>query len=169
MIDRPNRCSAGKNHPFLRGCGRRLKEEVLSGTVAQLVEQTVGVLSRFVVANKMDAEVKQAFRLRPHLVDNAAGFVWMVLSPEDMPSKIWLMTYSDGYCQRSKESIRSREMGYRRKRCLCVRSRWVRSLSDSAFDSPNEPKSTRRRCSRNSISSSQQLLNRGIRCRTRSK
>jgi heme-degrading monooxygenase HmoA len=59
-----------------------------------LEKQAVGVLSRFVVANDMDAEVKQAFLLRPHLVDTAAGFVRMdVLSPEDMPNEIWLMTY----------------------------------------------------------------------------
>ena len=49
------------------------------------------------MANDMDAEVKQAFLLRPHLVDNAAGFVRMdVLSPEDMPNEIWLITYSRG-------------------------------------------------------------------------
>jgi heme oxygenase (mycobilin-producing) len=75
-------------------CRRRLREEVLSGRVAQLEKQAVGVLSRFVVANDMDAEVKRAFILRPHLVDGAAGFVRMdVLSPEDMPNEIWLMTY----------------------------------------------------------------------------
>ena len=57
-------------------------------------KQAVGVLSRFVVANDMDTEVKRAFILRPHLVDGAAGFVRMdVLSPEDMPNEIWLMTY----------------------------------------------------------------------------
>lgn len=65
-----------------------------SGRAAQLEKQAVGVLSRFVVANDMDAQVKQAFLVRPHLVDNAAGFVRMdVLSPEDMPNEIWLMTY----------------------------------------------------------------------------
>ena len=75
-------------------CRRRLREEVLSGRVAQLEKQAVGVLSRFVVANDMDAEVKRAFILRPHIVDGAAGFVRMdVLSPEDMPNEIWLMTY----------------------------------------------------------------------------
>jgi heme-degrading monooxygenase HmoA len=59
-----------------------------------LEKQAVGVLSRFVVANDMDAEVKRAFILRPHLVDSAQGFVRMdVLSPEDMPNEIWLMTY----------------------------------------------------------------------------
>ena len=57
-------------------------------------KQAVGVLSRFVVANDMDAALKRAFVLRPHLVDNAPGFVRMdVLSPEDMPNEIWLMTY----------------------------------------------------------------------------
>lgn len=56
----------------------------------------VGVLSRFVIANDMAPEVKQAFLLRPHLVDNAPGFVRLnVLSPEDMPNEIWLMTYWD--------------------------------------------------------------------------
>jgi heme oxygenase (mycobilin-producing) len=59
-----------------------------------LEKQAVGVLSRFVVANDMDAEVKKAFILRPHLVDSAEGFIRMeVLSPEDMPNEIWLMTY----------------------------------------------------------------------------
>jgi heme oxygenase (mycobilin-producing) len=59
-----------------------------------LEKQAIGVLSRFVVANDMDAEVKRAFILRPHLVDGAAGFVRMdVLSPEDMPNEIWLLTY----------------------------------------------------------------------------
>jgi len=42
----------------------------------------------------MTAEVKQAFRQRPHRVDSAAGFVRMeVLSPIDAPDEIWLMTY----------------------------------------------------------------------------
>jgi heme-degrading monooxygenase HmoA len=73
---------------------RRLTEEILSGRVAQLENQAVGVLSRFVVANDLDADVKRAFILRPHLVDGAAGFIRMdVLSPEDMPNEIWLMTY----------------------------------------------------------------------------
>jgi len=59
-----------------------------------LETHAIGVLSRFVVANDMDAAVKQAFLLRPHLVDSAPGFVRMdVLSPEDTPQEIWLMTY----------------------------------------------------------------------------
>jgi heme oxygenase (mycobilin-producing) len=56
----------------------------------------VGVLSRFVVANDMAAAVKQAFLLRPHLVDSAPGYVRMdVLTPEDTPNEIWLLTYWD--------------------------------------------------------------------------
>ena len=52
------------------------------------------VRSRFVIANGMEEEVRAAFRARPHLVDSAAGFVRMeVLSPQDRPAEIWLMTY----------------------------------------------------------------------------
>ena len=51
-------------------------------------------LSRFVVANSMAAEVKAAFRSRPHLVDGAPGFRRMeVISPVDCPEEIWLLTF----------------------------------------------------------------------------
>lgn len=51
-------------------------------------------LSKFVIANGMEREVKEAFVARPHLVDGAAGFVRMdVLSPRDRLSEIWLITY----------------------------------------------------------------------------
>jgi heme-degrading monooxygenase HmoA len=51
-------------------------------------------LSRFVVANGMTEEVKRAFVERPHLVDDAPGYVRMdVLSPLDSPDEIWLVTY----------------------------------------------------------------------------
>jgi heme-degrading monooxygenase HmoA len=51
-------------------------------------------LSRFTVANGMEAEVKQAFVERPHLVDGAPGFLRMeVLTPVDDPREIWLLTY----------------------------------------------------------------------------
>jgi heme-degrading monooxygenase HmoA len=63
---------------------------------SRLEAQVVGVLSRFVVANDMAAAVKQAFLLRPHLVDNAQGYVRMdVLTPEEAPNEIWLLTYWD--------------------------------------------------------------------------
>ncbi|MEO8452109.1 MAG: antibiotic biosynthesis monooxygenase [Gemmatimonadota bacterium] len=51
-------------------------------------------LSKFVIANGLTAEVKAAFRQRPHLVNSAEGFVRMeVLSPLDRPEEIWLITH----------------------------------------------------------------------------
>lgn len=51
-------------------------------------------LSKFVVANEMIDAVKKAFESRPHLVDQAPGFVRMeVLSPQDNSDEIWLLTY----------------------------------------------------------------------------
>jgi heme-degrading monooxygenase HmoA len=51
-------------------------------------------LSKFVVANDMTAEVKTAFRNRPHLVDEAPGYLRMdVISPCERPEQIWLITF----------------------------------------------------------------------------
>jgi heme-degrading monooxygenase HmoA len=51
-------------------------------------------LSRFTVANGMAGEVRQAFRDRPHLVDDAPGFLRMeVLTPVDEPDEFWLITW----------------------------------------------------------------------------
>jgi heme-degrading monooxygenase HmoA len=51
-------------------------------------------LSKFVIANAMTAEVKEAFRHRPHLVDSAPGYLRMeVISPLDRPEEIWLLTF----------------------------------------------------------------------------
>ena len=51
-------------------------------------------LSKFVIANGMSAEVKAAFRNRPHLVDDAPGFLRMeVISPLERPEEIWLLTF----------------------------------------------------------------------------
>ena len=51
-------------------------------------------LSKFVIANGMEAEVKRAFNERPHLVDEAPGYVRMdVISPFDCPAEVWLITY----------------------------------------------------------------------------
>ena len=59
-------------------------------------------LSRFVVANGMEGEVKRAFNERPHLVDSAPGYVRMdVISPLDRPAEVWLITY-----WRDEESFR---------------------------------------------------------------
>lgn len=56
------------------------------------------VISQFVVANGMVAEVREAFRGRPHLVDDAPGFIRMeVISPVEEPEKFWLMTYWDDH------------------------------------------------------------------------
>ena len=51
-------------------------------------------ISRFTVANGMEAEVRQAFEQRPHLVDNAEGFVGMqVICPRRRPEQFWLITH----------------------------------------------------------------------------
>jgi heme-degrading monooxygenase HmoA len=51
-------------------------------------------LSRFVIANDMSEEVREAFRNRPHLVDDAPGFLRMdVLCPTENPQEIWLITH----------------------------------------------------------------------------
>ena len=51
-------------------------------------------ISKFVVANDKIAEVKEAFRHRPHLVDGKPGFLRMeVLSPLDRPEEIRVVTY----------------------------------------------------------------------------
>jgi len=58
------------------------------------VTSTFVALSKFVIANDKTAEVKEAFRHRPHLVDHQPGFVRMeVLSPLDQPEEIWLVTF----------------------------------------------------------------------------
>jgi heme-degrading monooxygenase HmoA len=50
-------------------------------------------LSRFVIKNDMTEAVREAFLKRPHLVDDAPGFLRMeVLSPLENPQEIWLMT-----------------------------------------------------------------------------
>ncbi len=52
------------------------------------------VVSKFTVANDMTAEIKEAFRNRPHKVDSADGFLRMeVISPVDDLNEIWLITF----------------------------------------------------------------------------
>ncbi len=54
----------------------------------------VVVLSQFRVAGEMADAVKEAFRGRPHVVDEAPGFLRLeVLSPRDQPGEIRLFTY----------------------------------------------------------------------------
>lgn len=51
-------------------------------------------LSKFKVRNGMAAEVRDAFVRRPHLVDDADGFVRMdVISPTNDEAEFWLLTY----------------------------------------------------------------------------
>lgn len=51
-------------------------------------------LSKFVIANDMTTAVKEAFRNRPHSVESVPGFIRLdVLSPEENPKEIWLITY----------------------------------------------------------------------------
>ena len=51
-------------------------------------------ISRFRVRNGMESDVADAFRARPHLVEDAPGFVRMdVLSPAEDPAEFWLVTY----------------------------------------------------------------------------
>ncbi len=51
-------------------------------------------ISRFAVANGMQAEVLAAFRNRPHQVDEVEGFVRMdVVQPEEDAAEFWLITY----------------------------------------------------------------------------
>lgn len=51
-------------------------------------------LSQFTVANDMTERVKDAFANRPHLVEDAAGFLRLeVISPLDNADEIWLLTY----------------------------------------------------------------------------
>lgn len=65
--------------------GLRARSEPSLGFVA---------LSRFVIANGMNAEVKMAFRDRPHLVDKSPGYLRMeVISPLNQPDEIWLITF----------------------------------------------------------------------------
>lgn len=51
-------------------------------------------LSRFAVANDKTNEVLQAFKNRPHFVDNVEGFIKMdVIRPQEDPHEFWLITY----------------------------------------------------------------------------
>lgn len=51
-------------------------------------------LSQFTVANDMTEQVKEAFTNRPHLVEEAVGFLRLeVISPLDNREEIWLLTY----------------------------------------------------------------------------
>ncbi|MDZ7659295.1 antibiotic biosynthesis monooxygenase [Fodinibius sp.] len=51
-------------------------------------------ISKFEVRNNMEDEVREAFRNRPELVEDADGFVGLnVISPKDNPAEFWLITH----------------------------------------------------------------------------
>ena len=51
-------------------------------------------MSRFTIANGMTEPVREAFRCRPRVVEQAPGFVRMdVIGPADHQEEIWLITY----------------------------------------------------------------------------
>jgi heme-degrading monooxygenase HmoA len=58
------------------------------------VKSTFVAVSKFVIANDKTPEVKEAFRHRPHLVDDHPGSLRLeVFSPLDKTEEIWLATY----------------------------------------------------------------------------
>ncbi len=53
-------------------------------------------ISKFEIRNQMENEVKEAFKNRPGLVDQAKGFIGLnVISPKENPAEIWLITHWD--------------------------------------------------------------------------
>ena len=59
-------------------------------------------VSRFRIRNEMSEEVADAFRKRPHMVDDTDGFVRLdVISPAEDDAEFWLITY-----WRDEESFR---------------------------------------------------------------
>ena len=85
--------SAVSGCPFHQAVGPGHSPSTPETTAAKVASAFVA-LSKFVIANDKTAEVKEAFRQRPHLVDNQPGFVRMeVFSPLDKPEEIWLVTY----------------------------------------------------------------------------
>jgi heme oxygenase (mycobilin-producing) len=85
--------STASRCPFHKALGS-LRTAFMPRAGAQQTADAFVSLSKFVVANAKIAEVKEAFRNRPHLVDKQPGFVRMeVLSPLDRLDEIWLVTY----------------------------------------------------------------------------
>lgn len=51
-------------------------------------------ISKFEVRNNMEGEVREVFKNRPKLVEDADGFVGLnVLSPLGNPAEFWLITH----------------------------------------------------------------------------
>lgn len=63
----------------------------------------------------MEDAVKRAFQNRPHLVEDAPGFVRMeVISPSDRPAEIWLLTF---WQDRASYESWHRSHGYKDSHC----------------------------------------------------
>lgn len=89
-LPNPTSPPASRHCPFHHGSAA----EATTGAPTLADAVTFVALSKFVIANGMTAEVKEAFRQRPHLVDEQPGFVRMeVFSPLDRPQEIWLVTF----------------------------------------------------------------------------
>ena len=57
-------------------------------------DTTFLAVSKFKVRNGLEGEVREAFLRRPHLVDDADGFVRMdVVSPTGDDAEFWLLTW----------------------------------------------------------------------------
>lgn len=61
-----------------------------------ILDCMITAISKFVVSNGMETEVREAFIHRPRKVESAPGFIRLeVLSPSDNSSEFWLVTYWD--------------------------------------------------------------------------
>jgi heme oxygenase (mycobilin-producing) len=62
--------------------------------LSQLSSKNFIALSQFTVRNEMEDAVCEAFLNRPHLVENAPGFIRMeVMRPQQSPAEFWLVTW----------------------------------------------------------------------------
>lgn len=73
-------------------------------------------ISRFTLAKRMDEAVDAAFRNRPHLVDQAPGFIRMtVMKPLGRHNEYWLVTHwrqeSDFHAWHQSEAYHSSHAG----------------------------------------------------------
>jgi heme-degrading monooxygenase HmoA len=90
-VDAPHPPSPPSSCPYHAG---RDREEPSAEKPSTEALPSFVALSRFIVANGMTPEVKLAFMNRPHLVDDAPGFIRMdVISPLDNTDEIWLITF----------------------------------------------------------------------------
>src|SRR4029078_314400 len=72
---------------------KNIHERILTMSAATGEVAVRVMISKFKVANGMEAQVADAFRNRPHLVDDAPGFLGLeVLQPASTPGEFWLLT-----------------------------------------------------------------------------